>query len=82
MKLSEMKTKVKILKKYGYSKQAGIPAYFKVYRLNQWNLHQCISHHDLIFSRQELEDYLIYLFEKNMKLLFTRILEDHARKNA
>jgi hypothetical protein len=82
VKLSELKTKVKILKKYGYSKQVGFPSYFKVYRLNQWNLHQCISGHDLIFSRHELEDYLNYLYAKNMKLLFSRLLEEHAQKNA
>lgn len=82
MKLSEMKTKVKILKKHGFSKQAGLPHYFKIYRLNQWNLHQCISGFDLVYSRQELDDYLTFLYEKNMKLLFSRILEDHAQKNA
>lgn len=82
MKLSEAKTKVKILRKHGYSKQVGIPHYFKIYKLNQWNLHQCISSYDLVFSRQELDDYLIYLYEKNMKLLFGRLLQEHTQKNA
>lgn len=82
MTLSEAKKKVKILKKHGYYKQTGMPHYFKIYNLNQWSLHQCISSYDLVFSRQELDDYLIFLYEKNMKLLFSRLLEEHAQKNA
>lgn len=82
VKLSEAKTKVKILKKHGYRKQTGIPHYFKVYKLNQWNLHQCISGFDLMYHNYELNDYLHSLYEKNMRLLFSHVLEEYARKNA
>jgi hypothetical protein len=39
-------------------------------------LHQAISLFDLLYSHWELEEYLDYLYEKNMRILFENVLQD------
>jgi hypothetical protein len=74
MKYSELKAKIKILKKHGYRKEFGL-AYVKVYRLNDWRYHQAISYNDICYANWELEDLLEHLYEKNMRNLFNYLLE-------
>jgi hypothetical protein len=39
-------------------------------------MHQAISYFDLLYSHWELNEYLDYLYEKNMKILFEKVLQD------
>jgi hypothetical protein len=74
MKYSELKAKIKILKKHGYRKAFGL-AYVKEYRLNQWTYHQAISYNDLCHCNWDFEDLVVNLYEKNMRTLFEYLLE-------
>jgi hypothetical protein len=75
MRYSILKKRINIVKNRGFRKTYGL-AYVKVYRLNQYNLHQAISLFDLLYSHWELEEYLDYLYEKNMRILFENVLQD------
>jgi hypothetical protein len=80
MRYNELKKKIKKIKARGYQKQVGCLCYFKVYKLNQWNLHQSISAYDLLHSQWEMNQFLDYLYEKNMTLLFHKLLEENKNR--
>jgi hypothetical protein len=73
MKYSELKAKIKILKKHGYRRVLG--AYLKEYRLNDWRYHQAISYNDLCYTNWDFEELVENLYERNMRTLFEYVLE-------
>lgn len=80
MKYSEIKAKLKILKKHGFRKFGkGFPFYRRDYRLNDWHFNQVISENDILYFRRDLDNYCSYLYEKNMKLLLQYTIEDYTR---
>jgi hypothetical protein len=78
MPYSILKKRIKLLKSRGYRKSHGL-AYVKVYRVNHHAMHQAISYFDLLYSHWELNEYLDYLYERNMKILFEKVLQDGIR---
>ena len=82
MPYSILKKRIKILKERGFYKDHGL-CYVKVYKLNNWYLHQAISYFDILYSSWELNEYLDHLYEKNMRILFERVLQDEfLRRNS
>jgi hypothetical protein len=75
MPYSILKKRIKLVKSRGFRKTHGL-AYVKTYRVNQFCMHQAISYFDLLYSHWELNEYLDYLYEKNMKILFEKVLQD------
>lgn len=69
-----LKKRIQIVKSRGYRKSHGL-AYVKTYRLNQFCLHQAINYFDLLYSHWELNEYLDFLFDRNMKILFEKVLQ-------
>lgn len=80
MRYNELKKKIKKIKARGYQKQVGCLFYSKVYRLNHWNMHQCINAYDLYYSKMEMNQFLDYLYEKNMTILFHKLLEENENR--
>ncbi len=85
MKYSEIKARIKILRKHGFVRPKGMDFFSKTYCLNHWRINQAISiwditHSKMINNRLNLNDYLCYLYEKNMKILFDYDLEDFSKK--
>lgn len=74
MKYSELKAKIRILRKHGYRKEKGL-AYVKVYRLNDWRFQQAISFGDMCYANWDFEELIEHLYEKNMRTLFEYLLE-------
>lgn len=82
MRYSVLKRRINILKNRGFRKEQGL-CYVKIYKVNQWQMHQAISLFDLLYSEHELNEYLDYLYEKNMRMLFERVLQDEfLRRNS
>lgn len=79
MKYSEIKARLKLLKKHDYSKMHGWPVWIKTFKLENWNIQQCISNHDIVYTKQELESFLDYLEEKNLRILFESFLDEKKR---
>ena len=80
MKYNELKAQVKILKKHGYSKCVGWGVYEHIYTLNDWHYRHTICIYEVASGIFPLDDYLHYLYEKNMKLLMEYDIEDYAQK--
>lgn len=85
MKYSEIKKRITILKKHNYYKRVGCLCYERVYSVNGWCLRQTISGYDIVHSkwmdgRQNLDDYLFYLYEKSMKTLLEYVIENNSKK--
>lgn len=80
MKYNELKAQVKILKKHGFSKRAGWGFYERVYTLNNWHFRQTLSNFDVAYCSFPLDEYLHYLYDKNMKSLMESDIEDYAHK--
>jgi hypothetical protein len=78
MKYSELKSRVKILKKHAYLKDVGQPYYQREYTLNKWRIKQSISNFDVIYCHYPLDEFLQYLYEKNMRILLEYDLENYC----
>lgn len=82
MKYSEIKKRIKILKKHGYKKvrvsHFSLPVYERIYKLNNWSFKQAINQHDILYTEMDLNDYLIHLYKKSMKLLLNHIVDEYT----
>lgn len=82
MPYSILKKRIKILKSRGFYKDRGLH-YVKIYKLNNWVLHQSVSYFDILYSHWDLNEFLDYLYEKNMRILFEKVLQDEfLRRNS
>lgn len=85
MKYSEIKKRILILRKHGFVRPKGMDFFSKTYCLNHWRINQAINIYDIthfkyVDGRLNLNDYLCYLYEKNMRLLFEYDLGDFMKK--
>jgi hypothetical protein len=75
MRYSEIKKRLKILKKWEYQKEKNFPSYYRIFRLNNWYFRQSINAYDILHSNLDFEDWMNYLYEKNSALLLRKWLE-------
>lgn len=80
MKYSEIKERIKILKKHAYYKNTGMPFYNREYRLNEWRINQAINNFDVAYGHFPLNEYLQYLYDKNMKILLHYDTENYIKR--
>lgn len=79
MKYSEIKARIKILRKHSFVKRPKFGFYERTYSYNGWYLKQTLSNYDLYYSKRmdNLDDYLKYLYKKNMKTLKEYDIQDY-----
>lgn len=69
MRYTELKNRLKYLKKLKYEKFGkGIPCYRKIFAYREWRMMQAVSEHDIVYSH-DFYDYLLYLEDKNIMAL-------------
>jgi len=80
MRLSELRPKIRYLKKLGYTKaETGWGAYRKRFSHNDWHKEQWVNAHDIFYS-VAFEEYLDYLEDKNIMLLMAYAFATEPKK--